>query len=90
MSDKNYEKVKSHLQRKRRIINQIVTVIALLAMVFGLIWLVWILWAILAKGITGLSLQVFTEMTPAPNAEVGGLANAIVGSLLMVSLATFR
>jgi phosphate transport system permease protein len=33
-------------------------------------------------------LSVFTEMTPPPQAETGGLANAIFGSLMMVSLAT--
>ena len=36
----------------------------------------------------GLGRQVFTEMTPPPQAEVGGLANAIFGSIVMVTLAT--
>ena len=40
-------------------------------------------------GIDGLALATFTEMTPAPQAETGGLANAIFGSVLMVGLATF-
>ncbi|MGR6981279.1 phosphate ABC transporter permease PstA [Testudinibacter sp. P27/CKL/0425] len=84
-----YEIVKERLQNKRRIINNIAIFIAMLAMVFGLIWLVWILFTTLQKGIAGLSLDVFLEMTPAPNAEVGGLANAIVGSLIMVVFATF-
>ena len=39
-------------------------------------------------GIGGLALSVFTEMTPPPQAETGGLANAIFGSLVMVTLAT--
>jgi phosphate transport system permease protein len=39
-------------------------------------------------GVGGLNLATFTEMTPPPQAEVGGLANAIFGSLVMVSLAT--
>ena len=39
-------------------------------------------------GLGGLALSVFTEMTPPPQAETGGLANAIFGSLVMVSLAT--
>src|SRR5690606_27908586 len=39
-------------------------------------------------GISGLSLTLFTEMTPPPGADVGGLANAIAGSLIMVVLAT--
>ena len=41
-----------------------------------------------ASGVDGLAWQVFTEMTPPPQEEVGGLANAIFGSLTMVTLAT--
>ncbi|WP_416069082.1 phosphate ABC transporter permease PstA [Testudinibacter aquarius] len=89
MTNNHYEKVKVRLQNKRRIINNIAIGIAMLAMVFGLIWLVWILFTTLQKGIAGLSLATFLEMTPAPNAEVGGLANAIMGSLMMVVFATF-
>ena len=51
-------------------------------------WLVWILWETLRLGIGGLSVALLTEMTPAPN-EVGGIANAIWGSLVMVTMATF-
>ncbi|KAE9527933.1 phosphate transporter permease subunit PtsA [Testudinibacter aquarius] len=89
ITNNHYEKVKVRLQNKRRIINNIAIGIAMLAMVFGLIWLVWILFTTLQKGIAGLSLATFLEMTPAPNAEVGGLANAIMGSLMMVVFATF-
>jgi len=39
-------------------------------------------------GAGGLSLTLFTEMTPAPQSETGGLANAIFGSMAMVGLAT--
>ncbi len=73
-------------QRKR--VNQIALVLSLAAMGFGLFWLFWILWETLRLGIAGISLATFTEMTPAPN-EDGGIANAIYGSFLMVSLATF-
>jgi phosphate transport system permease protein len=58
------------------------------AMIFGLIWLVWILWETLRLGLAGLTFTALLESTPAPN-EVGGLANAIYGSVIMVSLATF-
>src|SRR4029079_1147224 len=57
-------------------------------MAFGLFWLVWILIETVHLGMDGLTLATFTEMTPPPQADVGGLANAIFGSLLMVSLAT--
>lgn len=73
---------------KRKFINQIALTLALSAMAFGLFWLAWILWETLRLGLSGLSLAVFTEMTPPPN-DAGGLANALYGSLVMVSLATF-
>ncbi len=73
---------------KRKLLNRIVLVLALAAMSFGLFWLTWILWETLRLGLGGLSIAVFTEMTPPPN-DAGGLANAIYGSLVMVSLATF-
>ena len=57
-------------------------------MAFGVFWLMWILFETLRLGIGGIALSVFTEMTPPPQAETGGLANAIFGSALMVSLAT--
>ncbi len=68
--------------------NRIALFFSAVAMVFGLLWLVWILFSIVTKGIDGLSLALFTEMTPPPNSSGGGLANAIVGSGLLVLLAT--
>jgi phosphate transport system permease protein len=53
---------------------------------FGLAWVALILGALIWQGIGGISLRLFTEMTPPPGAQ-GGLANAIVGSLLMTTLA---
>jgi phosphate transport system permease protein len=76
-----------HRHRKR--VNVVALTLSLAAMAFGLFWLIWILYETLARGLGGLSWQVFTEMTPPPQAETGGLANAIFGSLVMVSLATF-
>jgi phosphate transport system permease protein len=57
-------------------------------MSFGIFWLIWILVETVRLGIGGLTLSLFTEMTPPPQAEIGGLANAIFGSLAMVTLAT--
>lgn len=73
-------------QRNRT--NKIALVLSLLAMCFGLFWLIWILWETIRLGIGGLTVATFTEMTPPPN-EIGGIANAIYGSFLMVLLATF-
>jgi phosphate transport system permease protein len=75
-----------HKSRKR--VNAVALVLSLAAMSFGVFWLLWILFETFRLGLGGLSWQVFTEMTPPPQEEVGGLANAIFGSLLMVSLAT--
>lgn len=75
-----------YARRKRT--NRIALALALAAMAFGVFWLVWILWETVRLGLGGLSLALLTEMTPPPN-EDGGIANAIFGSLVMVSLATF-
>lgn len=72
---------------RRKLVNQIALGLSLSAMAFGLFWLAWILWETLRLGLAGISLAVFTEMTPPPN-DPGGLANAMYGSFLMVSLAT--
>jgi phosphate transport system permease protein len=72
----------------RKRVNVLALTLSLAAMAFGVFWLVWILWETLRLGIGGLAIATFTEMTPPPN-EVGGIANAIFGSLVMVSLATF-
>lgn len=71
----------------RKRVDQVATVMALMAMAFGLFWLFWILWETVRLGIGGMSVATLTQMTPPPNDE-GGLANAIYGSFLMVSLAT--
>jgi len=75
-----------HARRKRR--NVVALTLALAAMAFGIFWLVWILVETVRLGIGGMSLTLFTEMTPPPQAETGGLANAIFGSLAMVTAAT--
>lgn len=72
----------------RKRVNQIALTLSLAAMVFGLFWLAWILWETVRLGIGGMSLTLFTDMTPPPN-EAGGISNAIFGSLVMVLLATF-
>jgi phosphate transport system permease protein len=84
MSDARLAK---HRGRKR--INAVALTLSLAAMAFGLFWLIWILVETVRLGFGGLAWSVFTEMTPAPLAETGGLANALMGSLMMVALATF-
>ncbi len=76
------------LYRRRKLTNGVALALALAAMVFGVFWLIWILWETVRLGIGGLSLATLTQMTPPPQADDGGLANAIFGSLAMVALAT--
>ncbi|EKS72995.1 MULTISPECIES: phosphate ABC transporter permease PstA [Caballeronia] len=83
------EATRQKLQRRRRGTNAVALTLSLAAMAFGLIWLVWILFTTLRLGIGGLSVDLFTQSTPPPNTDGGGLANAIVGSLMLVVLATF-
>ena len=79
---------KMSMHRRRKVVNGAALTLSLAAMSFGLFWLGWILFETFRLGIGGMALAVFTEMTPPPLAETGGLANAIFGSALMVSLAT--
>lgn len=72
----------------RRQKNRIALFLSMSTMAFGLFWLIWILFSTVTKGMDGMSLALFTEMTPPPNTEGGGLANAIVGSGLLILWAT--
>lgn len=76
-----------NLRSKRRLVNRFALGLSLAAMAFGLFWLCWILYTVLHLGLGGLSLDLFTKMTPPPGSP-GGLMNAIVGSTIMVGLAT--
>ena len=76
------------MHRRRKLVNAVALMLSLAAMAFGLVWLIWILFEVVYLGVSGLSWQLFTQSTPAPNVDGGGLANAIVGSAVMVLLAT--
>ncbi|HEY3149555.1 MAG TPA: phosphate ABC transporter permease PstA [Dongiaceae bacterium] len=73
-----------YARRRRR--NGVAMGFSLAATLFGLGWLVLILGVLVWKGFGGLSLKVFTEMTPPPGSD-GGLLNPIVGSLILTGLA---
>jgi phosphate transport system permease protein len=75
---------KLYFARRRR--NAVAMILSVSATVFGLGWLALILGVLLWEGVSGLSLSVFTEMTPPPGAA-GGLLNPIVGSLMLTVLA---
>lgn len=74
--------------RRRLLRHRIGIALSVLAMSIGLAVLAWILITLLIKGFGGLTASIFTHDTPAPASDGGGLRNAIVGSLMMVSLST--
>jgi phosphate transport system permease protein len=80
------DQVSASRYSRRRSTNAVATVLAFAATALGLGWLVLILGALLWEGFSGLSLAVFTEMTPPPGAS-GGLLNPIFGSLILTAIA---
>lgn len=72
---------------KRKVTNGLALSLSVFTVMFALTFLIWILWTLFSQGLTHLTLDVFTKMTPPPG-SAGGLLNAIVGSLQMVLFAT--
>ncbi len=70
----------------RRLTDQIMRGLCWASALFGLLWLALILITLFWNGFAGLNLNVFTQDTPGPNTDGGGLRNAIVGSLIMTGL----
>jgi phosphate transport system permease protein len=73
---------------RRRVANAVILTLSLAATAAGLLVLVLILWSLLANGLPAISGTFFTESTPPPGSEGGGLANAIYGSVVMTVVAT--
>lgn len=76
------------IYRKRLWIHRIGITLSFLAMAIGIFFLMWILFTLLVNGVGALDLAFFTQTTPAPGSEGGGLLNPILGSLMMVGVAT--
>ncbi|AMP09645.1 phosphate ABC transporter, permease protein PstA [Collimonas arenae] len=74
--------------RKRLLMHRFGMVLSFLAMALGLLVLAWILVTLVIKGFGALNLGILTQNTPAPGSGSGGLLNPIVGSLMLVGLAT--
>ena len=77
------------LFNKRKHVNAIGLTLSLIAMSIGMAFLFWILSVLLYKGLAAISPSLFLQSTPAPGTEGGGLANPIVGSLMIVGACTF-
>ena len=82
----NNARAENPIYKRRRLVNRFNLVMSLLTMAFGMFFLFWIILTLLSKGAAALSPTLFTQMTPPPGSD-GGLANAIVGSMLMVGAA---
>ena len=70
-----------YVSRRRN--DKIVRGLCMGAAVFGVTWLALILFTLFYNGLAGISLQIFTQNTPPPGSQEGGLLNAIVGSVIM-------
>ena len=77
-----------NLYSRRTLVNRIGIALSMVAMTFGLAALMWILWTLFYNGFNALSWDFFTQDTPAPGSEGGGLRNAIVGSLMIIGVTT--
>jgi phosphate transport system permease protein len=76
------------LYRRRMLKNRIGMLLSSVSMAIGLAGLLWIMWTLFYNGFSAFSVDFFTQSTPAPGTEGGGMLNAIVGSLLIVGFAT--
>jgi len=73
---------------KRNRANRIGLTLSTVAMSIGMLFLLWILSILLYKGFSAISPSLFLASTPAPGTDGGGLANPIVGSLMIVFFCT--
>jgi phosphate transport system permease protein len=83
MMSKNFNQ---KLYNRRRWANTQGLILSMSAMALGLAVLLWILFVLFSNGLAAVDWNMFTQDTPAPGSEGGGLRNAIVGSLMMVGL----
>ncbi len=76
------------LFQKRKRQNFFGLTISMIAMAIGMFFLLWILSVLVVKGFSAISIDTFIQSTPGPGSDGGGLANAIVGSLMLVFFCT--
>jgi len=76
------------IYQRRLLQHRVGILLSISAMSIGISALLWILAVLLINGLGAIDLHMFTHTTPAPGSEGGGLLNPIVGSLMMVGIAT--
>ncbi|MBF2056511.1 MAG: phosphate ABC transporter permease PstA [Cyanobacterium sp. T60_A2020_053] len=72
----------------RAIVGKIMTSLATLCVLVTLVPLAAVMYFVLLQGFSRLRFDLFTELPPPPGLEEGGLANAIIGTLVVVGIAT--
>jgi phosphate transport system permease protein len=88
MMNHNLENSNNAIYTRRLFQHRVGISLSVLAMATGIFFLLWILAVLVINGIGAIDWAIFTQTTPAPGSEGGGLLNPIVGSLLMVGVAT--
>ena len=83
-----FENIDPTIFKRRKRANAIGLLLSTCTMGIGMMFLMWILGVLLYKGLSAIDISLFIASTPAPGSEGGGLANAIVGSLLLVGCCT--
>ena len=74
------------IYKTRRRKDIVIRALCIGAAIFGVTWLALILFTLFFNGLKGLNLEVFTQNTPPPGSNEGGLLNAITGSLIMTAI----
>ncbi|MFZ6772656.1 phosphate ABC transporter permease PstA [Undibacterium sp. SXout7W] len=87
MENSTMQSASNPVYRMRLLRHKIGITLSSLAMALGVFFLMWILFTLLLKGFSAISISMFTESTPAPGSDGGGLMNAIFGSFVMVACA---
>lgn len=73
---------------RRRIVDKVVKVLSSFAALIGIFFLVWILYTVIHKGAASIDWGFFTELPTPPGEVGGGVANSIVGTLAMTTVAS--
>ena len=75
-------------QASRKLVNFLSLLASGCAALIGIAFLVWILWDVVAQGISAINWQFFTQLPAPPGIKGGGLANAILGTIIITVIAT--
>jgi phosphate transport system permease protein len=80
--------MKARSLTRRRLANSLISLFSGVCATAGVVVLMWIIYEVVARGAGAISWSFFTELPTPPGMTGGGLANAMVGTLLMTLLAT--